>query len=190
MFDLLCGIPSVLIDRDPNVANRRKQYGRAGDYRYQPHGIEYRTLSNFWIKDFKLMHLFTGLARTAFLICSSDTNQGTHIMKDLWKLVDQKDVIDAINNSDYKLARDIWLKIESYIVAIGDNDQTHYPISSATIRGFKQFIIDGVKKHTNNDPIKHWVGTLSSSRTAWETYASRMNVHSDIDNIFKNTIKE
>lgn len=44
--DLLLGIPSVLLDGD---TERRAQYGKAGAFRHQPHGVEYRTLSNFWL---------------------------------------------------------------------------------------------------------------------------------------------
>jgi len=47
-MDLLLGVPSVLIDSDEQ---RRKLYGKAGCFRYKPYGVEYRTLSNFWIWD-------------------------------------------------------------------------------------------------------------------------------------------
>lgn len=38
------------VRRDPDVT-RRKMYGKAGAYRPKPYGVEYRVLSNFWLKD-------------------------------------------------------------------------------------------------------------------------------------------
>lgn len=46
LMDLFLGIPSVLLDKD---TERRKLYGKAGCYRLKPFGLEYRTLSNYWI---------------------------------------------------------------------------------------------------------------------------------------------
>ena len=47
-MDKFVGVWSVLVDPD----NKRRQlYGGAGCFRPQPHGCEYRTLSNFWIFD-------------------------------------------------------------------------------------------------------------------------------------------
>lgn len=47
-MDLFLGVPSILMDGD---SERRKVYGDAGRFRYKDYGAEYRTLSNFWIKD-------------------------------------------------------------------------------------------------------------------------------------------
>lgn len=45
-MDFFLGVPSVLMDKD----NRRKQlYGKRGAHRMKPYGVEYRTLSNFWV---------------------------------------------------------------------------------------------------------------------------------------------
>lgn len=46
-MDLFLGIPSILLDED---TERKKMYGKAGAYREKPYGVEYRVLSNFWIK--------------------------------------------------------------------------------------------------------------------------------------------
>jgi len=46
MLDLALGVPSVLLDED---ITRRRFYGRAGCFRPKEYGVEYRTLSNFWI---------------------------------------------------------------------------------------------------------------------------------------------
>lgn len=45
--DMLLGLWSVINDKDQD---RRKLYGTAGSIRFKPYGIEYRTLSNFWLK--------------------------------------------------------------------------------------------------------------------------------------------
>lgn len=55
VMDLVAGVPSIFMDDN---AERRKLYGKAGchrpkmmDYGHPYDGVEYRTLSNFWIKD-------------------------------------------------------------------------------------------------------------------------------------------
>lgn len=45
-MDLHLGVPSLDLDTD---TERRKLYGKAGAYRPKSYGVEYRTLSNFWI---------------------------------------------------------------------------------------------------------------------------------------------
>ena len=50
-MDLFLGVPSVIIDKD---TKRKLLYGKAGAFRPQPWGCEYRVLSNFWIFDREL----------------------------------------------------------------------------------------------------------------------------------------
>lgn len=45
-MDLFLGVPSVLMD---DGVERKKLYGKAGAFRPKPYGVEYRTLSNFWV---------------------------------------------------------------------------------------------------------------------------------------------
>lgn len=51
-LDLRLGVPSILMDSDKE---RRKLYGKAGAYRSKSFGVEYRTLSSFWLANQKLM---------------------------------------------------------------------------------------------------------------------------------------
>lgn len=50
--DLFLGVGSVLLDKD---TKRRELYGKRGAYRVKPYGVEYRSLSNFWTFDPKLV---------------------------------------------------------------------------------------------------------------------------------------
>jgi phiEco32-like amidoligase-type 2 protein len=52
LMDLYLGVPSVMMDQDQT---RRKLYGKAGAFRNTTYGFEYRTLSNFWLTDPKLV---------------------------------------------------------------------------------------------------------------------------------------
>jgi hypothetical protein len=63
LCDVLVAIPCVLIDRDPGNVERRKVYGRAGEYRLPEYGVEYRTLSNFWLRAYPLMSFVMGMSR-------------------------------------------------------------------------------------------------------------------------------
>lgn len=60
MCDLTIGLPSVFIDND---TERRKLYGKAGCYRNQPWGIEYRTLSSRMLEDDGLEIIAKGIER-------------------------------------------------------------------------------------------------------------------------------
>jgi hypothetical protein len=65
LLDALVGNTCVLIDRNPLAAERRSMYGRAGEYRLPSHGLEYRTLSNFWLRSYQLMSFVMGLSKIA-----------------------------------------------------------------------------------------------------------------------------
>lgn len=50
-MDLFLGVPSVLMDKGEQ---RKQLYGKAGAHRVKSYGVEYRTLSNFWIFEQRL----------------------------------------------------------------------------------------------------------------------------------------
>lgn len=49
--DIVLGLPSLFIDED---VKRRQMYGKAGAFRPKAYGVEYRTLSNFWVQSKEL----------------------------------------------------------------------------------------------------------------------------------------
>ena len=73
MCDLFLGIPSLILDKDPTSAARRKLYGGAGTHRGCPnYGVEYRALSNFWLARPSTVELIYDLATVAVKVVMED----------------------------------------------------------------------------------------------------------------------
>lgn len=100
MMDFYLGLPSVLLDDD---VRRRGMYGKAGACRPKlksqgdPYnGVEYRTLSNFWLRD-------EATTRWAF----DNTITAIREMPNFHELIkkyDGEEIQDIINNSDKEKA--------------------------------------------------------------------------------------
>ena len=71
-MDVFCGVPSVALFAGLDDTRRREYYGRAGEFRFQKHGLEYRVLSNSWLRHPALGHLTLNLARGAFRVGMMD----------------------------------------------------------------------------------------------------------------------
>lgn len=112
MLDIVCGNTLVMFDQSKGSTERRKYYGRAGEYRLKSYGLEYRVPSNFWLKDYKLFGLATGLARLALNISVRPL-----LRKRILGAVNQDDIIKAINDNDYDLALSNYKKIEGIIAS-------------------------------------------------------------------------
>jgi hypothetical protein len=96
MADVFLGLPSVALDKQ---GERRALYGSPGRFRPTPYGIEYRTLSNFWIWD---ENLATNIGYRALMLC--------FMLEDIEELVrvhaeiPWNDVAAAITREDDDLA--------------------------------------------------------------------------------------
>lgn len=49
MLDLFLAIPELFFNKDKTAKDRRRVYGLAGTHRPKPYGLEYRSLSNYWL---------------------------------------------------------------------------------------------------------------------------------------------
>lgn len=88
-MDYLIGLPSVLFEED---ALRRTLYGQAGAFRPKPYGLEYRTPSNFWLREEQHMRWMYRQAVRA-------VNEVD--MLDKWKqILPEKELVRIINTSD------------------------------------------------------------------------------------------
>lgn len=94
MCDYLLGLPSLLEDDDDM---RRELYGKAGAIRYKPYGVEYRTLSNYWIWDAGMIETIHHRAQKAF--------QERHRLEELQALIPIADVQQVINTNNREQAK-------------------------------------------------------------------------------------
>jgi len=96
LMDIYLGIPSVLLDED---VERRNLYGQAGACRLKSYGVEYRVLSNFWLRsDEYIKWVFDQSVRAV---------NNRNYIKDLLGKYSSKVIQDTINNSDVSKASEI-----------------------------------------------------------------------------------
>jgi len=76
-MDIYLGVPSTQLDL--NGGPRRKLYGGPGAFRFKPYGVEYRTLSNFWIfSDSLIQWAYEGTQRALEFVASGKTVDEQH----------------------------------------------------------------------------------------------------------------
>lgn len=109
LLDSILGVWAVGVARSVDSPVRREYYGMAGEYRMpnygmndagrQVYGIEYRTLSNFWLSSPPLMQVTWEIGRMCVKLA------GTPYAK-LWA-AEEAEVVGTINACDYKSANSI-----------------------------------------------------------------------------------
>lgn len=92
-LDYYLGLPSLWFDHN---TSRRKMYGKAGAFRPKPYGVEYRVLSNAWLREEKHMRFVFNATTKAV----TDLLAGTRPWEN-----QENTVIGAINCSDLHLAQ-------------------------------------------------------------------------------------
>lgn len=108
-MDIMLGLESLSLDKD---TERRKMYGNAGCFRFKDYGVEYRTLSNFWIQNDELINwTFNKTQEAIELVNSGLINE---LVKEFGK--DIKNVIDNNNKEKgLKLLKQIKKKINNNV---------------------------------------------------------------------------
>jgi len=180
ILDLIVANTCVLVDRDPGNIERRKNYGRVGEYRPKDYGIEYRTLSNFWLRSYQLMSLVTGLCRMACHLAEQSTD-GNNYVKALDDAVSREDVIKAVQENDFDLAYDNFKKIEPILLAAAGTNYHNYPISNDNIKAFHYFVKRGMDHWFSFDSLQHWIKLPEGHGTGFESFLSSA-VGSDLRN--------
>ena len=104
-MDIMLGLESLTLDKD---VDRRKMYGNAGCFRAKDYGVEYRTLSNFWISNDDLIKwAFDKTIEAVELVNSGIVNE---IIKEFGE-----EIKDAIDNNKREKGEALIKKIKEKI---------------------------------------------------------------------------
>ncbi len=161
MMDIIVGNTCVLIDRDKGNARRRKLYGRAGEYRLPKHGLEYRTLSNFWLTSYPLMSMVFGLTRlvTSLVFCTPAASK--RYIEEFMSKVNMDDIQKAINTNNFKLALKNFRTIEPLLMEVLPENGDTFGLNRILMKEFHYFIEtvkkDGLTHWFKEDPFQHWI---------------------------------
>ena len=95
-LDLFLSVPATIVEPD----NQRKQlYGKAGAFRFKDYGVEYRSLSNYFINSDSLMKWVFDNTQTAIDFLNQRGIDEIEIMG--------KEIQEAVNNNNKVLANQI-----------------------------------------------------------------------------------
>jgi hypothetical protein len=202
LLDLICGNTCVLIDRDPGQIERRKVYGKAGEYRLPGYGIEYRTPSNFWLRSYQLMSLVLGLGRLAVIyglnICLDERKEDpcraipkrTKVpveksdLREIFNLYSKENVREAINSNDFDLAYRVFFSVKRLLFDVipdSEEDQSNYPIVKSYLPLFEHFITKPIEYWFKENPMDHWVNLPEGHGIGWESFLTEV-VRADMYN--------
>lgn len=175
MLDLFVGIPTVLMDRDPLSRERRRLYGHAGEYRFPVHGLEYRTLSNFWLKDYALFELICGLAYTACCVIGTSTMNPSAIgafdpERELAAKISLRMVEGAIERNSATMAWKLWEILRGFIAEHVPANMPGFPVHAGNIHQvnnfFKACAQGKLQSFVNPDPVDHWLNLCDTQKSA------------------------
>ena len=144
VLDIIPGIMSVCFSHGKEEVVRREWYGQAGKYRIQPHGLEYRTPSSFWLVSPAMVSLYTSLVRDSFSIVYNDRQ------KDLFDKVDINRIRKIIDNVDYEKAKNIYSKVIKPYYETEFVGMTGSPMKFVYIREFVDKMVNKGYQHIFN----------------------------------------
>lgn len=168
--DLIVGLPAVLIDRDPRQIWRRKLlgYGKAGEFREQKHGFEYRTLGPWPLTHPILAWWANAMVREALNLVLNDIDLA---IKEKVKMLD---VANAINTNSLERAIPLWNNIKIFLINNFASDSGSHPGHYYNVKKFEFLAIKGGLKFlvpTRGTQSDNWLkrGNESGSRE-WSAY--------------------
>lgn len=121
-IDMFIGLPSLVLDTQKV---RRKWYGLAGLYRPKSYGIEYRTMSNWWLRpeNYDYAHR---MMRECFQLMHAFDHQ-TQELSAMFEKMPLKDIQVTLNGENKKLGYEVWLQAKAYAEEAGLSLGQHFP---------------------------------------------------------------
>lgn len=166
-LDAILGVAGVSLAASLDTPQRRKLYGKAGEFRLPKHGLEYRVLSNFWLCSPVIFQLTFMLARAAAKLAMSPLSK-------YWE-ADEDHVRSVINGCDVQGARTIIAHnlpvLQSMVAGMRfwpSSDQTRHKL-------FIETMLHGVE-HVVKDPTDvegNWC--IGGKGAAWQQHGAQLN---------------
>ncbi len=171
LMDILAGNTFVLLDRDPANILRRKNYGRAGEYRLKSYGLEYRVLSNFWLRSYVLWSLASAQVRMAVAIYN------VRKADELIGMFDMNKVRKAINENNYDLALENFMVLKKFL---DDNAVVSTGISHTNVDKFISWAtsknpLDALGIRSTQDSLNNWNEKYLMGTAGFERFIKNYN---------------
>jgi hypothetical protein len=113
-LDGVLGVIGVSLAAGIDNPERRRTYGRAGEFRLPSHGIEYRVLSNFWLSHPAIAMLVFDLTRAIVRFAESG-------LFNLCWIAKEEETREVINNCDVQGARNILARNKNVVAGLIQN---------------------------------------------------------------------
>lgn len=117
VMDCIHGIISTVLDSSQEAIDRRQLYGSPGSHRPKDYGVEYRALSNFWLKSPVTVMLMYELTQDALTVVRGNMTD------DLINNMGEHEVRRVINEGDAESAMKM---IETHLIPILSEDSMFY----------------------------------------------------------------
>ena len=168
LYDIFVGQWCVLLDRDPGAAERRENYGRAGEFRLPGHGVEYRTLDNFWVRSYPLMSFVFGMLNLATAVLVHTLAGGSH-EQELVQIVNVPRMRKAIETNDIRLATRNITELQPWLAT--NLPDSGFPVRPGSVGKFielgRHIDCHGIASVFPDEPLRHWE---KSDRTDFSTF--------------------
>jgi hypothetical protein len=103
MMDLRLAVPSTLMD---NGELRKELYGKGGAFRDKPYGLEYRTLSNYWVFS----------PKTRVWVYEQTEKALDAVLNGISATPEQERILQAVDNNDKEVAKALVEQYELEVV--------------------------------------------------------------------------
>lgn len=101
-MDVIIGIPFTALDNSSGCVKRRQLYGKAGCHRPTSYGVEYRSLSNFWVYSIDTVKLVYRLSEDTLRLVREKKHSA------LIASIGENNVVKIINEGKKKEALKLW----------------------------------------------------------------------------------
>ena len=116
-MDCIHGVISTILDNSKEAIDRRQLYGKAGAHRSKFYGVEYRVLSNYWLRSPVTVMMMYYLTQDALQICREQA------ANKLITTMGEEEVQTVINEGKQEVA---FKMLENHLLPILNQDSIYY----------------------------------------------------------------